>query len=228
MEYIQSFLERLPLTDVFIIVGLSAILWHGVKAFIDTYVKTRSKSLAEDVNLQAELRRLILSEEAKITIQRLNTEKALGAMKILRLLAEVETKLTDWQLTVYFRMDELNETQSIESLGRQDLKCVAALLVDINKETNAYSILLGTGIYRLVLEWVSLVHKILFSYENAYQTSIKINSELEPTDSKRVTTVSELLKNDVDVKIPEIGNKRQEILKYLSNLVHLPLLESES
>jgi len=223
MEYIESFLKEVPFFKALSIVALSAILWHGIKAFIDSYVRTRSKSLAEDVNLQAELRRLILNEETKLTVQRLNTEKALGAMKILRLLAEAETKLTDWQLTVYFRMDELNENETIEDLGSKDLKNVSNILVEIISETNAYVVLLGEEIYKLILNWVKLNHDIIFGYETTYQTSKKINAELDPKDKQRVTTVSQLLENEVFKKFTPIGKQRQEIMGKLSQSVHSTL-----
>jgi len=220
MESIEIFLQSVPLIKALLLVSLGAALWHGIKAFIDSYVKTRSKSIAEDVNLQAELRRLILCEEAKLTVQRLNTEKALGAMKILRLLAEVDTKLTDWQFSVYFRMDELSDNQPTEELGRKDLKDASALLVSITSEANAYIVLLGDDIYRSILDWVSLIHKILFEYEAVYQASMKINVELDSKDKQRITTVSNLLTNQVGAQIHEIGLKRQQIMKKLSLSVH--------
>lgn len=224
MEQLESFINSMPIIKALTIVALGSLLWHGIRAGVDSYIRTRSKSLAEDVNLQAELRRLILNEEAKITTQRLNSERAFGAMKILRLLAEVDSKLTDWQLTAYFRIDELEPNETIEDLGHKDLKRISSLLIEIISESNAYVVLLGDEAYKLILGWVGMVHNIMFDYEAVFQTSKNLNIKLNPTDKQRVTTVSELLKREVNAKHSPIGEKRQEILGKLSQCVRSNLV----
>ncbi len=82
-------------------------------------------------------------------------------MKIIGLMSQIETLIYNWKVTAFFHSDELEENQTVEDLGIRDLKKAAQLTMDLIKETNEGSVLLGDQALTMVLEWVKKVHSTM-------------------------------------------------------------------
>ncbi|MCK9375105.1 MAG: hypothetical protein M0P73_03030 [Syntrophobacterales bacterium] len=140
-------------------------------------------------------------------------------------MAEIESILVNWRLTAYFHRDELKKEETIEDLGSRDLKNISQLIIQLLKQANTYSVILGDEILPDIMEWVGEIHKIIFDYEAVYLASKKLN-EGKPTDhTDRVTSITNLMKGQVDQKVKHIGELRSQIRKKLSENVRKTILE---
>lgn len=215
MELVNQFLSSLGLLGflILIILGLG---WKSFTIFCSKYSEEIANNIAKNVNLADQIKRMVANEEAKAITLRLDASKAEGAMKLQGLMAEIESILVNWRLTAYFHKDELKEDETIEDMGSRDLKKVSCLIIQLLKDTNAYSILLGYDILTDILTWVNKIHKLIFEYEAIYKTSKKSNEGKPKDHTDRVNTIENLMKVGVDPEINQIGKIRDKIRNKLS------------
>jgi len=184
--------------------------------FCSKYSEEIANNIAKNVNLADQIKRMVANEEAKAIILRLDASKAEGAMKLQGLMAEIESILVNWRLTAYFHKDELKEDETIEDLGSRDLKKVSRLIIQLLKDTNTYSILLGYDILPDILTWVTKIIKLTFKYDDIYKASKKLNEGKSMDHNDRVDTIVNLIKVEVNPEINQIGKIREQIRKKLS------------
>jgi hypothetical protein len=215
MESVNQFLSSLGLFGLLILI-IFGLGWKSLKVFCLKYSDEIANNIAKNVNLADQIKRMVANEEAKAIILRLDATKAEGAMKLQGLMAEIESILVNWRLTAYFNKDELKKDETIEDLGLKDLKKVSGLIVQLIKDTNAFSILLGYDILADILTWVNKIYKLIFEYEAIYITSKKSNQGKPMDHTDRVNTIENLMKVGVDPEINQIGKIRDQIRKKLS------------
>jgi len=219
MDWIYQFLN---LVVLLVILGF---FW-SFKGYFCKIGEEMAKNTAANINFVNEIRKIVATEEAKAIILRLDTTKAEGAMKLNGLMAEIESILINWQLTAYFHMDELKENDTIEDLGTKDLKRISQNLVQLSKEANEYSILLGNEVLTDIILWSNKIHALIFESEAVYKASKKINEAKPKDDNCRVTTINDLMASQVAPKIKDIGLIRTQISKKLSENVRKTLFEA--
>ena len=217
----DSVYQILNLLVLLVILGF--LLWF--KGYFSKYGEEIGKNTAANVTLADQIKRMVSYEEAKAITLRLDASKAEGAMALQGLMAEIESILVNWRLTAYFHKDELKEDETIEDLGIKDLKKVSNLIIQLLKEANAYSVLLGDDILVDILKWVQQIDDLLFEYSPIYQTSKKLHEGKSIDHKDRVTTISELMQQKVDPKINQIGQIRGQIKEKLSQNVRRTISE---
>jgi hypothetical protein len=217
----DSIYQFLNLGVLLVILGF---FW-SFKGYFSTFGKEIAKDAAANINFANEIRRIVANEEAKAIILRLDATKAEGAMKLQGLMAEIESILVNWRLTAYFHQDELKENETIEDLGSKDLKKASQHLIQLLREANEYSILLGDEILTDIVAWTARIHSLIFEYESVYKTSKKLNELKSKDDNDRVMTITNLMVNEVDPKVKDIGVIRVQIRKKLSKNVRKTISE---
>jgi hypothetical protein len=215
MELVNQFLSSLGLFGLLILIILG-LGWKSFTIFCSKYSEEIANNIAKNVNLADQIKRMVANEEAKAIILRLDASKAEGAMKLQGLMAEIESILVNWRLTAYFHKDELKEDEAIEDLGTRDLKKVSILIIQLLKNANAYSILLGYDILTDILTWVKKIHNLIFKYEAIYIASKKLNEGKSMDHTDRVNTIVNLMEDEVNPEINQIGKIREQIRKKLS------------
>ncbi|MDP3182277.1 MAG: hypothetical protein Q8M54_05600 [Desulfobaccales bacterium] len=211
----MDFYQFLNLLVLLVILGF---FW-SFKGYFSKFGEEIAKSTTANINFADEIRRMVANEEAKAITLRLDATKAEGAMKLQGLMAEIESLLVNWRLTAYFHRDELKEDETIEDLGQRDLKKVSQIILQLLKEANAYSVLLGDDILAAILNWVKEIHKLIFEYEAVYQTSKKSNEGKSVDHIDRVNCIEGLIKVGIDPKINQIAEIRGQIKMKLSENV---------
>jgi hypothetical protein len=212
----EAFLRDMPLINAAILVGVSAFTWHAVKAVVEKYAGSRAESIAADVNLQNEIRRLVLSEDAKVTVGRLNQEMVLGAMKLLRLISEINITFFDWRFNMSGRAAELGSDEVLEDVGLKDLARVRSLLMQLTSEAEANIILLGKDPCTLVIHWVYHQHKGYTELEGLLHKLKSAHSDLGRLDVKRLTNFRAALKglaSEKNKKVPELLDQIRDALE---------------
>lgn len=210
--------------NILILLVILGFFW-SFKGYFSKIGEEIAKNTAANVNFKDEISRMLANEEAKAIILRLDASKAEGAMKLQGLMAEIESMLVNWRLTAYFHKDEVKEGETIEDIGIKDLKKISILVIQLLKEANAYSVILGEDILPDILSWVDRIHKLIFAYEAAYQTSKKLNEDKPFDHSDRATTINDLMAKEIDPNVKDIAVIRTQIRKKLSANVRKAISE---
>ena len=196
MEQIVNYIGNPWLATAFIILG--GILALVLRSFLSKYVSVRAQHIAEGINLPEQLTRTFADQAVRSSAARLDVSRAEAAMKIIGLMSQIEALILNWKITAFFHSDELMENQTVEDLGIRDLKKAAQFTMELIKETNGGSVLLGDQALTMVVEWVKKVHGLLFDYHAVYTTSKKSHDGKPPMDNARVETISRLAQSKVD------------------------------
>jgi hypothetical protein len=101
-------------------------------------------------------------------------------------------------------------------LGSRDLKNLSKLIIQLLKDANIYSVLIGDEILTEIIKWVTMIHELIFDYEAIYSASKKINQDKPMDHTDRVISITNLMKSEVDPKVNQIGKLRSQIKKKLS------------
>jgi hypothetical protein len=224
MASVNQFLNSLGMLG-FLILLILGLAWISFRVFCSKYSEEIAKNIANNVNLADQIKRMVAHEEAKAITLRLDATKAEGAMKLQGLMAEIESILVNWRLTAYFHKDELKEGETIEDLGSRDLKKLSQLIIKLLKEANTYSVLIGDDILADIMNWVTKIHELIFDYEAVYIASKKLNEDKPMDHTDRVTSITNLMKNEVDPKVNQIGELRDQIKKKLSENIRRTIAE---
>jgi hypothetical protein len=220
-----ALIEEYPVIVALVLIGSSSVLTLVIQTFLTRYVGARADSMAADINLSRQLARTYADQEVRALALRLDTTRADGAMKILGIMAEIESTLFNWKLTAYFHQDELGEQETVEDLALRDLKQILQLLVTLIRETNSHSVLQGDEILVDVMTWVGSVHQLVFDFHAAYQASKRVNQGKTATHNDRVTTVSSLMQSEIYPRMNSLGELKKKIREKLSKSILRPLNE---
>ena len=219
MEQIINYIGNPWLATAFIILG--GILALILRSFLSKYVGVRAQHIAEGINLPEQLVRTFADQAVKSSAARLDVSRAEAAIKIIGLMSQIEALILNWKITAFFHSDELMENETVEDLGIRDLKKAAELTMELIKETNEGSVLLGDQALTMVLEWVNKVHGLLFDYQAAYTTSKRFHDGKPPMDNARVETISRIAKSEIDPLMEPIMEIRGDIRSYLKQVANV-------
>lgn len=196
----MEFLTGVAYTLVGMVVGFAC-------AFFTKFAGKLAEAVVANMEINASARRAFFDASASSAGSRLDGARANAALSLIALMASANAKTLEFASVAYFRRHELQDGQSLEDLGRADMREVSKMSTELTRLSAGSCALVGDQQFAHVGRFVAALKDVIYDIEAAYVTSQTIHKELAPDATARISTVSNFIQEHSAQKVALLGQE---------------------